>query len=159
LWGAGTIVTVSIATVAWGWWSIRNMEYAFDNGRSLQANISGRWDWSVRGAPCTDSAHTIAFPDDGDIMTITQQQPVIDSSGRDLTVTTYDLDTVTPSRIRGAIRGENRLTDDGEPVVWELVVVDPDTYHWHRTDWPPYGLTAPIVRCGSAKGTRKPVTP
>jgi hypothetical protein len=80
-------------------------------------------------------------------MTITQDNPSIDSAGRDWTVTTYDIVASTPSRVRGAIRGETRLTDGGRPVVWDLVVIDSNAYVWHRTDWPASGYTPRIIRC------------
>lgn len=63
---------------------------------------------------------------------------------------TYDLLELKPSRLRGAIRGEKRLTDNGKPVVWDLVMFSPDEYHWQRTDWDPWGYTPAIVRCGAA---------
>jgi hypothetical protein len=122
-------------------------DYVSTNGRSLEANVSGRWDWSTRGVACADSAHSIAFSDDGKVMTITQEYQVVDSSGRDWTVTTYDILAKTTSRIRSVMRGEPRLTDQGIPVMWELVVTDSNTHLWHRSDWPPWGYTVPFHRC------------
>lgn len=62
---------------------------------------------------------------------------------------TYDILSLTPSRLRGAIRGEDRRTDSGVPVVWDLVMFGPDEYHWHRTDWSAWQFTPGIVRCGA----------
>jgi hypothetical protein len=127
--------------------SMRPPDYVFDNGRPLIENVSGRWDWSTATPPCADSAHTIAFSDGGKVMTITQQQQHVDSTGHDWTVSTYDVISTTPSRIRGVIRGETRLTDAGKPVVWDLVVVGPDAYQWQRTDRA-VGYTPRVIRCG-----------
>ena len=40
-----------------------------------------------------------------------------------------------------------KSTDD--IVVWDLVLTSPDSYRWHRTDWPARGYTPEVVRCGS----------
>ena len=63
---------------------------------------------------------------------------------------TYDILSLSPSRLRGAIRGEKRLTDAGIPVVWDLVPVGPNEYHWQRTDWQAWAYTAGIIRCGAS---------
>ena len=125
-------------------------DYVFDNGRDLPANISGRWDWSTRRPPCGDSAHVISFAADAKVMTIMQEKPSVDSTGRDWTVSTYDIVSIGPSRIRGEIRGETRLARDGTPVIWDLVVVGPDEYRWRATDWPELMYSPPVVRCPPA---------
>ena len=147
LWILGSLGVAFLALVGWAMWRVINPDYVFSNGRSLEDNLSGRWDWTTETVPCADSAHTIAFSSDGKVMTITQDNPVVDSAGRDWTVTTYDVVSKTESRIRGKIRDEPRRTEDGIPVVWDLVVVDSNTYLWHRTDWPAWGYTAPVIRC------------
>jgi hypothetical protein len=128
-------------------WAGRVHPYALPAGTDIRTAVAGRWDWTTRAAPCGDSAHVIAFPD-GKVMTIAQQNRWVDSLGRDRTTTTYDIQSVTSSAIRGAIRGEERMTPDGRPVVWDLVLVGPDEYRWRRTDWSsPWGYTRAIVRC------------
>ena len=149
LWIVGSIVLIFAGLVAWSMRLLSHPDYVFTNGRSLQENVAGRWDWSTHSARCSDSTHVIAFSNGGRVMTITQQHPLVDSLGKDWTVTSYDILRMTPSRIEGAIRGEPRRTKNGAPVVWELVVFDSNTYHWHRTDWPAWGYTAGIVRCSS----------
>ncbi|MCU0626862.1 MAG: hypothetical protein MUF21_10335, partial [Gemmatimonadaceae bacterium] len=51
------------------------------------------------------------------------------------------------SRIRGAIRGETRVDDNGAPVVWELVMFGPDSYRWRDTTWSEGRYTGAITRC------------
>jgi hypothetical protein len=63
-------------------------------------------------------------------------------------VTTYDVLLHTASGLRGAIRGERRLTATGAPVVWDLELRGPNRYDWHRADWAFYERTAEIQRCG-----------
>lgn len=77
--------------------------------------------------------------------------------------TVYDILGVTRSSIRGAIRGETRLTTSGHPVIWDLVLTGPDEYRWQRTDWAhtPWNYTGSIRRCpvataatGESRGRR-----
>jgi hypothetical protein len=116
-------------------------------GADVRKFVAGRWDWKSHTKLCGDSAHVIAFPGAGEVMTITQQNRFVDSLGTDRTTTTYDVLRTDSTTIRGAIRGETRRTDDGKPVVWDLVLMGPNEYRWHRTDWWSRGYTAPIVRC------------
>ncbi len=125
--------------------------YRLPDGADIHAEVSGRWDWSTRSRPCTDSAHVIAFSDDGEVMTIVQERSASDSLAADEPAI-YDLESATQSRIRGAIRGEGRLTAAGTPVVWELVMFGPDEYRWHRVDWDATGFTPAVNRCSATSG-------
>jgi hypothetical protein len=119
-------------------------DYAFPD-QNLPRHLVGRWDWSTRAHPCGDSSHVITFSADRKTMIIAKPRTATDTGW----TATYDILSLTPSRIRGAIRGEERLTDDSVPVVWDLVMFSPDEYHWHRTDWSSWQYTAGIVRCGA----------
>ena len=105
--------------------------------------VTGRWDWSTRRNPCRDSAHTIAVSCDKKVMTITLEYLPASDSHR---VAIYDIDRLSRSSLRGAIRGETRRTDAGVPVVWDLVLFGAAEYRWHRTDWA-WGYTASVIRC------------
>ena len=144
----GLVILLGLAA-----WAGRVRPYSVPAGGDIRAGVAGRWDWAKRTSPCSDSAHVIAFPGDGKVMTITQQHRWTDSLGRDRTTATYDVLRTTSSSIRGAIRGEERRTPDGQPVVWDLVLVGPDEYRWHRTDWSSgWGYTGGFVRCGAGPG-------
>jgi len=130
---------------AFGSYLFGGRSYAFDDN-DLPRHLTGRWDWSNRAHPCGDSAHVITFSPDRRTMTIAMPaRPPRDTGWS----ATYDLLSLEPSRLRGAIRGEKRRTKDGKPVVWDLVMTGPDEYRWHRTDWPAYSFTSRIRRCGS----------
>jgi len=147
----GAIAGILVVFAAVGLLTMYVRPYDVPAGTDVRRVVAGRWDWKRHTKLCADSAHVIAFPGDGKVMTITQQQRWVDSLGTDRTTTTYDVLRATTSTIRGAIRGEDRLTDDGKPVVWDLVLVGPDEYRWHRTDWMSgWGYTGPIVRCEGA---------
>jgi hypothetical protein len=158
--GLGIGVAFLAALAGIGLWSARVSPYALPAGADIRKTVAGRWDWTTHAATCTDSAHVIAFPGDGKTMTITSQFPIVDSLGRDHTVSTYDIRLSTPSFIRGAIRGETRMTSAGTPVVWDLVLVGPDEYRWRRTDWStPWGYTGSIVRCPAMPVASPPSAP
>jgi hypothetical protein len=43
--------------------------------------------------------------------------------------------------------GEPRLDDEGNPVTWELILIDANTFHWQRADWPNDAFTPASHRC------------
>lgn len=83
-------------------------------------------------------------------MILRHHEPWIDSAGTEHRVAEYEIREHARNRIRGFIRGETRRTPDGELVVWDLVLSSPNTYRWHRTDWPWDGYTKEVLRCGPA---------
>ena len=144
--GAGVVVAALLIVAAIGLMKTRVTPFSVAAGEDIRKTIAGQWTWTTDSSGCAN-AHTIAFSDDGKVMTIVQPSRSVGST--DVT-TTYDLSLVTQSSIRGAIRGESRRTGDGTPVVWDLVLVGPNAYRWHRTDWfSSWGYTPAIVRCPS----------
>ena len=98
--------------------------------------VEGEWGWTADD--CAHNPHSITIADDSTTMTLA------DTSGSWV----YDILEHEPARIRGAIRGEKRLTEKGVPVVWDLLLRGPNLYTWHRTDWPGMQTTQLIIRCG-----------
>lgn len=136
-------VAVLLALAAIGVWTTRATPWSVAEGQDIRDVVAGRWTWASDSSGCA-GAHTIAFAEDGKVMTI--QSGGIGAADP---VTTYDIEVVSRSTIRGAIRGETRTADDGSPVVWDLVLTSPDEYRWTRTDWTasPWSYTGSIVRC------------
>lgn len=139
------IVLDALVFRAIGSWMSGHREYAFDD-KDLPAHLTGRWDWTSRAHACDDSAEVVSFSADRRTMTIAMKPRSPADTGWSAT---YDILMLTPSRLRGAIRGEKRMTADGKPVVWDLVMFSPNEYRWHRTDWPSLAYTGPLRRCGS----------
>jgi hypothetical protein len=137
------VLAVIVALVAYGLWSMHVTPYSVPEGADIRATVAGRWAWESDTAGC-QRAHTIAFAEGGKVMTITSGE-----IGATDPVTTYDILSASRSTIRGAIRGEKRMTDRGTPVVWDLVLTSPDDYRWKRTDWSatPWSYTGSIRRC------------
>lgn len=125
------------------------------DGPDVFALVVGTWDWSRGDSTCLGNRHTIMFSGDRREMIVTFRQPVDSIGRREVRYRILQAGgTVLPNLpyvIRGAVVGETRRTDRGEPVVWDLILASPNRYHWHRTDWGELGLTGAVVRCD---GTR-----
>lgn len=126
-------------------WSTR--PYVVPADTDIFAVVQGRWAWTNAADGCTDDWHRISFTSDHNVMTIASSKPYKTAGGSFDSVAVYDVLAHTQSWIRGAIRGETRLTPDGRPVVWDLVLRARDRYAWHRTDWALGGYTRDIARC------------
>jgi hypothetical protein len=46
------------------------------------------------------------------------------------------------------IEGEDRKTENGDPVVWSLVLTSEREFYWRQTDWRKGAGTRPFMRCG-----------
>lgn len=111
------------------------------------AVVEGKWAWTTSDSGCAADWHRIAFTSDRGVMTIAASKPYEGADGKLDSIAVYDILSHTQASIRGAIRGETRLTDAGVPVVWDLVLQSPNSYAWHRTDWFRGALTREIERC------------
>ena len=133
--------------VALLWWWQPWRGYEVPEATTIFDLVAGTWDWEHDEEWCEENPHTVAFSPDHTVMIITHAVPWTDSTGQEHQVAEYDIQQHSRQSIRGLIRGETRLTTDGEPVVWDLVLGSADSYRWHRTDWPPLSYTGTIWRC------------
>jgi hypothetical protein len=136
---------VIIAGLVWWWGPWRT--YHAPAGSTVLDVATGTWDWEGAEGFCEKNPHTIAFSPDRKVMTLTHKEGWEDEEGKQHQVTEYDILEHDDDRIQGRIRGETRRTDDGQPVVWDLVLMSADGYSRHRTDWPPLGRTNLVKRC------------
>lgn len=116
-------------------------------GTDIFALVQGSWAWTTADSNCLTDPQRITFTPDHRGMIITLAHPFTRPDGTQDSVAYYDILRVTPNSIRGAIRGETRLTADSQPVVWDLVVRSPNRFAWHRTDWAGWELTRDMRRC------------
>ena len=118
---------------------------------SLWAFVPGRWDWENAEDLCNASPMTVSIAADRkSVIFVTPP----DSAGGKPDTTTYKVTqagdqvlTWAPFAIRMEIEGEERRTEDGKPVVWDLAFGTRDRFYWHRTDWPKGNTTRGNVRC------------
>ena len=112
----------------------------------LRPTVAGTWGIDTEGVSCTDNPHTLAFSPDGLEMTLRYAKGL---EGNPPTRVSYKVLSDGPGFLRLAMQGEERRTDAGALVIWELVLLSSDSYCWHRTDWQTGGCTQPAKRCPS----------
>ena len=116
-------------------------------GTDVFTLAEGTWAWTTADSNCRTDPERITFTADRKGMIITLARPYKLADGTLDSVAYYDILDVTPNSIRGAIRGETRLTADSQPVVWDLVIKSPSRFAWHRTDWSRWMTTRELRRC------------
>jgi hypothetical protein len=142
-------VPLVLLVVLLAWWRPWVMDrYDVPQGRSIFSVVAGTWDWESAEDFCTGNPHTISFSGDSGVMIITPEEPWEGAAGELDSLAVYDLQEASSSYIRGQLRGETRLTKDGRPVVWDLVLTSNDTYRWRQTEWSSFlGYTDQVRRC------------
>jgi hypothetical protein len=111
----------------------------------IAGTITGVWVWE--GDACGDSPQHISFNADLSEMYLVRADYDQDGDSIASVETIYRVVEFLPYGVRGAIIGEGRLTAAGEPVVWDLVLRDADTFVWRRTDLPPNNTSRENLRC------------
>jgi hypothetical protein len=135
----------------WSPWRIET--YQAPSGTSVTELVAGVWDGDDAPDRCVANPHRIGFSPDTLLMVVTHKEPWTDSTGVRRQIAEYDILQVSADRIRGQIRGETQMTSAGEPVVWEVVLVSPNSYRWRRTDLGVFGFTGSVSRCPEADST------
>jgi hypothetical protein len=118
---------------------------ASDGALDVWGIVEGSWTWED-GEGCESEAQTIESAPDRKGFSITHN-PFEGPDGVFDSITSYIVRSWSDTRIRAYIPGETRLTDDGEPVEWDLIVISPDRLTWHRADWADGAATRSLRRC------------
>lgn len=105
---------------------------------------AGPWGFEAEGARCQGNPHTVAFSSDGSEMTMRYSKSLDKNQP---TQATYKVLAEGPDYLRMAMLGEDRKTDAGVLVQWDLILLSRDSYCWHRTDWSKGSCTQPASRC------------
>lgn len=111
--------------------------------------VPGTWVWEDDEDGCDGKTQTFVIGEDSASMVIRHAEPYERSDGTMTDETHYVIEGSTPTVLNTYIPDETRLTDEGDPVKWDLVVVGRNRLAWHRTDWAAGGLTKALVRCPS----------
>jgi len=99
----------------------------------------GSWGWIEGKNTCATNPHAINFSKDGSRMFYSWRHTYPD--------VTYQVLYADKNSLTSIIMGEERRTNNGDKVVWQLNLIDDNTYCWRRTDWPSDSCTRNIQRC------------
>lgn len=113
--------------------------------------LTGTWGWEVEGASCDDNPHTLTFSDDGKTLTLRYARSLDENPP---TTVVYTVVGDGDGYLRTKKVAETETAEDGQVVTWDLVVLDVNSYCWHRTDWQPGRCTRPARRCGVPRTNR-----
>ncbi|MBI2306127.1 MAG: hypothetical protein HYU78_02380 [Rhodocyclales bacterium] len=108
--------------------------------------VSGKWAWSDKADQCTENPHYISFAPDRKTAYFRVKKP-FEHEGKMVSEYSYTVLYSEGNTITMLVNGETRRTDYGDRVVWVLILKDPATYKWRRTDWPPSNSTPNVRRC------------
>jgi len=141
--GVPALLLGAIGYATWPWFPV---PYEAASQEEFYRMAAGVWDWESDSS-CVANPQAIRFTPDRSTMILTMRRTWTNGAGQESRTAIYDLSNPTLSSVRGAIRGEERLTDAGDPVVWDLVLTSPESFAWHRADWPAGSLTGALRRC------------
>ncbi len=113
----------------------------------LLRQVEGRWGLAGVNS-CAENAQTIRFSADASTMLLSYREPIEGVNGYEQFFE-YQVEGQAGNAIRMSLRGETRRTEAGDPVRWDLVLIDADRFCWHRADWDVGACTPPEHRCES----------
>ena len=108
-----------------------------------------QWGWVRKesSGSCENNPHTITFNAKLTEAVFQFQSPVHGADGKKSDRAVYSILARQGNTITMRIVGEKRLDPQGQPVVWDLLLVNERTYTWHRKDWPEKAYTPYLHKC------------
>lgn len=111
------------------------------------AQITGAWG-TVEPTPFSCDKTPQIFSVSSDYSRITVRSASQLSAGGEAGSTiSYKVLAVSGNVLTMFIEGEQRKTENGDPVVWSLVLANDREFRWRQTDWPKGDHTRPFKRC------------
>ena len=108
--------------------------------------LPGKWGWKDSD-DCSRSPERISFSEDRKSMFLSHAPARADGSREPHRKVTYSIVSQTDYGLGMVLANEARLDDSGQPVSWDLLLLSPTDYCWHRSDWPAGGCTKSVLRC------------
>jgi hypothetical protein len=109
-------------------------------------SVTGKWAWRDKPNQCDENPHYISFSPDRKTAYFRVAKP-FENEGKMVSEYSYTVLYSEGATIAMLLNGETRRTDFGDRVVWVLILKNPTTYTWRRTDWVPSNSTADVGRC------------
>lgn len=100
--------------------------------------VAGRWAMkSGESNACADRAHSIRFEGQNKKMIV---------EAKDM-LGIYNVLYAEQNKIVAIVENEERRTNDGDRVIWMLVLNSPTSYQWRRLDWGANDRTNEVAKC------------
>lgn len=113
---------------------------------NIRAVLQGRWGWNDE--QCEEDPFYITFSSDGANMYFdTKQGLVLGNKDQIKNRLKYQILDETDRVLRTVVEGEDRRTEKGHVVGWDLVLINNNSFCWRRWDWASDGCTQPVVSC------------
>jgi hypothetical protein len=106
--------------------------------KEFQSVLSGSWDQGNDfQALCGPDRvlHTATFSEDGQMLTFKFERPRKIFNGKEVTSLDYRVLGATNVSLILAMKEESRKDENGQPFVWELVIVGPELFRWRATSF------------------------
>ena len=115
----------------------------------IEEKLNGKWGWPVEDIKynCIGNPHKIQFSTKGNTFTIQFLKPIEKPDGSLSESALYNIISTTDNSITATMEGESRKNKAGELVVWDLILINPNEYTWHRHDWAKNMFTPAVVKC------------
>lgn len=113
----------------------------------IRSQLPGRWDWAEASPRCGDTAAELSLTDDGDGLRVRVATGVYIGTILLGPEAKYTILAESQEVLRVQLDGETRRTAAGAVVLWDVVLLDPDQFCWHRADWTSDVCTKPLRRC------------
>lgn len=101
----------------------------------------------IQKGTCEINPKSISFSVDRTRAILSHSTPMVNYLEQVRKTYGYDIISFDGDGIVMRLDGEQRLTPNGETVVWVLKPLPNDMYCWGRTDWPSTGCLMIHVRC------------
>jgi len=107
------------------------------------------WGWARKesSVSCENNPHTITVNAEVTEAVFKFRRPLHGADGKKSNRAVYRILARQNNVITMQIVGEKRLDPQGQPVVWDLLLVNERTYTWHRHDWAESAHTPYIQSC------------
>ena len=118
---------------------------AIDSAPSIFDRAVGTWD--EEDPRSCQLSHDVSFSDDRATMIHTYQSVGYATETDARESFRYSVISLTDTELFAYLENEERLTEDGDPVIWIFRLIDDDNYCWGRADWPSGSCTPKRMRC------------
>lgn len=110
--------------------------------------FDGLWGWvPEKSATCKKNPHTLTFSKDLKEVYLEFTNSKDKKGNHIKNVAVYSVHEIKKNSVTMSVHNERRMDDEGNPVVWDLVLLSEREYKWHRHDWTFYKFTASVVKC------------